>query len=90
VLVVKSVSQLKRVGVEVVWGSFTVYVAKAAGEWELNIYLDGKPLFSATGETREAVLRALDDFIAELVELSRMVESAAKRVEDMAESLAEK
>jgi hypothetical protein len=34
------------------------------------------------------VLRALDDFIAKLIEVSRLVESAAKKMEDMAESFA--
>jgi hypothetical protein len=45
-------------------------------------------LFSVTGDTKEAVLRSFDDFIAELIELSRCTETVTKRMEDVEENFA--
>jgi len=82
------VTRMKRVGVTVEQDGFGAFVHYTASGWELDVWHGSKILFSAAGETRESVLRALDDFIAGLIEVSRLVESVAKKVEDMAESFA--
>jgi len=82
------VARVKHVGVEVERGSFSLRVGHSAVGWELGIWYGGELLFSATGDTKEAVLKRLDDFIAELIEVSRLVESMTKKVEDVEEFFA--
>jgi hypothetical protein len=86
--VVKSVTKVKHVSVEVERGSFSLNIGHSSMGWELGVWHAGELLFSATGDTKEAVLRRLDDFIAELIEVSRLVESAVKRMEEIEESFA--
>ena len=85
---VKSVARVKRVGVEVEHGGFSLHVGHSSVGWELGVWHQGELLFSATGDTKEAVLRKLDDFIAELIELSRRAEALAKKMEDAEELFA--
>jgi len=77
------VTRVKRVGVEVERGDFDLHAERSSMGWELGIWHEGRLLFSATGDTKEAVLRKLDDFIAELIELSRSAEAVMKRMEDV-------
>lgn len=84
---VKSVSSVKKHEAQVEKGEFLVVVAHSDAGWVLGIEKEGRTLFSATGDTREAVLKRLDDFIAELIELSRYVELAMKKMEEIEESM---
>jgi hypothetical protein len=83
--VVKSVTRVKRVSISIERDGFGAFVQRAEARWELDVWRGDKVLFSIAGETKESVLRALDDFIAGLIELSRCAEAVAKRIEDMAE-----
>jgi hypothetical protein len=86
--VVKSVAYVEKLEVEVKKGDFGVTIFCSDTGWLLSIAYEGRTFFSATGDRKEAVLKRLDDFIAELIEVSRHVESVAKRVEDIRENLA--
>jgi len=81
------VSSVKRSEVQAEKGGFLVVVAHSAAGWLLSIEQEGKTIFSATGDTKEAVLKRLDDFIAELIELSRYVELAMRKMEEIEESV---
>jgi hypothetical protein len=87
-VVVKSVAKAKRLEVQVEQGDFLVIVVHGSMGWMLSVEHGGRTIFSATVDTKEAVLRRLDDFIAGLIELSRRVEVTVKKMEDMAESFA--
>ena len=85
---VKGVGCVKKLEVEVEKGDFGATLICAATGWLLSVAYEGETIFSATGDRKEVVLKRLDDFIAELIELSRCIESVAKRVEDVRETLA--
>ena len=85
---VKSVAYVEKLEVEVKKGDFGVTLFCGATGWLLSVAYEGRTFFSATGDRKEAVLKRLDDFIAELIELSRCIESVAKRVEDVRETFA--
>ena len=78
-------ARVKRVAVEVERGDFSLHTERSSMGWELGVWFEGRLLLSVTGDTKEAVLRKLDDFIAELIELSRSAETVTKRMEDVEE-----
>ena len=80
-------SCVKRHEAQVEKGEFLVVIAHSDAGWVLSIEKEGRTLFSATGDTKEVVLKRLDDFIAELIELSRYVELAMRKMEEIEESV---
>ena len=85
---VKGVGCVKKLEVEVEKGDFGATLICAATGWLLSVAYEGETIFNAAGDTREAVLKRFDDFIAELIELSRHIESVAKKMEDVVENFA--
>jgi len=81
------VSSVKRSEVQVGQGDFLVIIVHGSMGWMLSVEREGRTIFSATGDTKEAVLKRLDDFIAGFIELSRYVELAMKKMEEIEESV---
>ena len=79
---------VEKLEVEVKKGDFGVTLFCSATGWLLSVAYEGRTFFSATGDRKEAVLKRLDDFIAELIELSRHIEAVARRMEEAKETFA--
>jgi bifunctional DNA-binding transcriptional regulator/antitoxin component of YhaV-PrlF toxin-antitoxin module len=84
---VKSMTTVKRHEVNIEKGDFLVIIVHSGVGWMLSIEYKETTLFSVTEDTREAALRRLDDFIAGFIELSRCIELAMKKMEEIEEGV---